>query len=111
LLTGDAIDGIPNLVKGMGPKTAEAELEKRMEFNNPITSAYLTFIYYLGEYEGIKRFARQYQLLKIIENLEQVPKGINFEVPEPTCYNCIEVILSEEIKDQLGWEFSQSDAP
>ena len=70
LLTGDGVDGIPNLVPGMGPKTAEKELEIRMQFNNPITSAYLTFIYHLGEYQGIKRFARQYQLLKIIESLE-----------------------------------------
>lgn len=111
ILTGDAVDGIPNLIPGMGPKTAEKELEMRMPNNNPVTSAMLTFVFYLGEYEGIKRFARQYQLLKIIDSFESIPKGITFEMPEPTCWNCIEVMLSEEIKNELGWEYSQSDAP
>lgn len=111
ILTGDTVDGIPNLVAGMGPKTAEKELALRLPYNNPITSALLTFITYLGEYEGIRRFARQYQLLKIIDSLQSIPEGITFDIPEPNCWNCIEVILSEEIKDELGWEFSQSDAP
>lgn len=96
LLTGDAIDGIPNLIPGMGPKTAEKELDMRIDGNNPITSAMLTFVYYLGEYEGITRFARQYQLLKILENLEQIPKDISFSIPDPTCYNCVESMLSAE---------------
>lgn len=96
LLTGDSIDGIPNLVKGMGPKTAEDELKKRMEFNNPITSAFLTFVYHLGEHEGITRFAKQYQLLKIIDSFEHVPAGIKFEMPDPNCWNCTETMLSAD---------------
>lgn len=96
LLTGDAIDGIKNIKPGYGPKTAEEALNARMEFNNPITSAFLIYITELGEYEGIRRFAKQYQLLKIVDSLETIPNDIKFELPEPTCYNCIESLLSTE---------------
>lgn len=96
LLTGDSVDGIPNLIKGMGPKTAEAELERRMEHNNPIISALQVFISNLGEHQGLIRFANQYQLLKIIENLDQLPEGVKFEIKEPLCWNCVETILSDE---------------
>ena len=111
LLTGDSVDGVPNLIKGMGPKTAETELLKRMEFNNTLISAQQIFIYHLGEYEGIKRFARQYQLLKIIDSLEQLPKDITFVMPVPLCYNCVETLMSEDVKQNLGWDYSQLDAP
>lgn len=95
ILTGDSVDGIPNLIKGMGPKTAEAELERRMEYNNPIIAALLTFISTLGEHQGLTRFVNQYQLLKIIENLDQLPEGIEFTIREPLCFNCVETILSD----------------
>jgi len=103
LLTGDAIDGVPNLIKGMGPKTAETELLLRMENNNPIISALQVFISYLGQYQGISRFSRQYQLLKILENLEQLPEGVKFAIPEPICFNCVETIISDEAKG--SWEY------
>ena len=96
LLTGDTVDGIPNLVKGMGPKTAETELLRRMEHNNPIIAALQIFISHLGLHQGILRFANQYQLLKILENTEQLPEGIEFAIREPRCWNCVETILSDE---------------
>lgn len=98
LLTGDTIDGVPNLIKGMGPKTAETELSTRVEFNiiSPISAAFNIYLQTLGEREGVLRFTKQYQLLKIIDSLESIPKGINFEIPEPNCWQCIETILSDE---------------
>lgn len=98
LLTGDAVDGIPNLIKGMGPKTADAELQRRMEYNNPIIAALLIFISNLGQHEGIKRFANQYQLLKILENESQLPENTKFAVSELqiNCWNCVETILSDD---------------
>lgn len=96
LLTGDGVDGIPNLIKGMGPKTAEMELNRRMEYNNPIISALQIFISNLGLHQGILRFTNQYQLLKILENLNQLPEGIEFSIREPRCYNCVETILSAD---------------
>lgn len=95
LLTGDTVDGVPNLIKGMGPKTAEAELQRRMEYNNPVLAALQIFISNLGEYQGIKRFSNQYQLLKILDNPNQLPEGIEFAIKEPSCFNCVETILSD----------------
>lgn len=98
LLIGDAIDGIPNLIKGMGPKTAEAELSRRMEHNNPIISALQIFISNLGLHQGLLRFTNQYQLLKILDTEEQLPEGILFSVRElqVNCWNCVETILSSD---------------
>ena len=98
LLTGDTIDGVPNLIKGMGPKTAETELSTRVEFNiiSPISAAFNIYLQTLGEREGIIRFTKQYHLLKIIDSFESIPKGITFEIPEPDCWNCLETILSRE---------------
>lgn len=94
LLTGDPVDGVPNLIEGMGPKTAEKELERRMEFNNPVIAALQIFISNLGEHQGFIRFSNQYQLLKMLENLDQLPEGVRYEIPEPLCWNCVETILS-----------------
>lgn len=98
LLTGDAVDGIPNLVKGMGPKTAEAELNRRMEHNNPIICALQIFISNLGLHQGLLRFANQYQLLKILDQEDQLPEGVKFTVRELqiNCWNCVETILSDD---------------
>ena len=95
ILTGDSIDGIPNLIKGMGPKTAESELNKRMDYNNPVTCALLTYVSYLGEREGFSRFTNQYMLLKLLDNLNEVPKHLEFKIPSPICFNCVEAILSQ----------------
>jgi len=110
LLTGDAVDGIPNLIKGMGPKTAEAELERRMEFNNPVIAALLVFISNLGEHQGLIRFANQYQLLKMIETLDQLPEGIEFAIREPQCWNCVETILSDDFYNLYSCD-TPSDVP
>jgi hypothetical protein len=99
LLTGDTVDGIPNLIKGMGPKTAEAELERRMEHNNPIICALQIFISNLGEHEGLIRFCNQYRLMKMIENLSQLPDGMEFAIREPYCWNCVETLLGNEFTD------------
>ena len=99
LLTGDAIDGIPNLIKGMGPKTAEEAINTRVELNviSPISAVFNIFIKTLGETEGVTRFSKQYSLLKIIDSLNAIPEGIQFSIPEPICYNCVEAVLSKDI--------------
>ncbi len=99
MLTGDSIDGIPNLEKGLGPKTAEKLLSDKMHTHSklsPIIATLGIFVDKLGEHDGILRFYRQYRLLKIIENLAQLPKSISFTIPEPKCYNCVETHFSSE---------------
>lgn len=98
LLTGDSVDGIPNLVKGMGPKTAEGELAKRIDHHmiNPLYAAFTTFVDTLGETQGIERFYKQYKLLKIVDSLDNIPEGIVYSIPEPNCFNCLEAVLSAE---------------
>jgi 5'-3' exonuclease len=105
LLTGDAIDGISNMKKGYGPKTAEKDLLASQE-TTPIEAARAIYEKEFGEEEGLSRFYKQYSLLKMIDSLETLPEGITFEVPEPQCFNCLETIFSAEeyqikYKDEL----------
>jgi len=95
LLTGDAIDGIPNIKRGYGPKTAEKELLASTDVSLEETALKI-FIRELGEEEGKARFEKQRKLLKIIDSLETLPEGIKFEIPEPICYNCVETLFSDE---------------
>lgn len=101
LLTGDTVDGIPNLIKGMGPKTAEEMIQLRVDMNliSPLSAAFNIFIQTLGEIDGVARFANQYKLLKMVENLNHLPEGIKFEIPEPQCFHCVETILSSDFYD------------
>lgn len=95
LLIGDAIDGISNIKKGYGPKTAEKEL---LASSEPTLMAAALKIYEreFGAEEGFNRFRKQYNLLKMIDSLASLPQGIVFEIPEPKCYNCLEAIFSQE---------------
>lgn len=97
ILTGDSIDGIPNIEKGYGPKTAEAELAADMQFHNvnPVLAAYNIYTRKFGIYEGTNRFYRQFSLLKIIDSINSVPNGIEFTIPEPNCWNCVEALLTD----------------
>lgn len=95
ILTGDAIDGIPNVKKGYGPKTAEKELLASTDLDLKETVLKIYQREY-GEVEGLFRFMTQIKLLKIIENFDELPKGISFEIPEVNCFNCIEEIFSRK---------------
>ena len=110
MLTGDAVDGIAHLEKGMGPKTAEELIRLRVEMNliSPISAAFNIFLQKLGEVEGVKRFYNQYRLLKMITSLKELPEGIDFEIPEPLCYHCVETILSQDFYD-LYYEPENND--
>lgn len=84
MILGDKADGILQLKKGMGIVGATKELEEFMSFKlNPLDAAFGMYKAHLGEYEGIVRFAKQYQMLKILDDLSQLPKGIEFEIPQP----------------------------
>lgn len=95
LLTGDAIDGIPNMKKGYGPKTAEKDLLSSEE-TTPMAAALKIYEKEFGQEEGFNRFNKQYKLLKMIDSLEALPEDVVFEMPEPQCYNCLETIFSAE---------------
>lgn len=95
LLTGDAIDGIPNVKKGYGPKTAEKELLASTETTLE-DAALKIFIREYGEEEGRSRFTKQKKLLKMLERVEDIPPGITFEIPEPNCWNCVQTEFSDE---------------
>lgn len=94
VLTGDTIDGIPNIKKGYGPKTAEKNLLKSTE-PTPLSAAYKIYEEEFGQEEGYNRFNKQYKLLKICDSLENLPEGITFTLPEPICFNCVETTFSE----------------
>lgn len=105
LLVGDAIDGISNMKKGYGPKTAEKDLLASQE-TTPIEAARSIYLKEFGDKEGEEKFNKQYNLLKMIDSLETLPEGIIFEVLEPQCYNCLETVFSSEeyqikYKDEL----------
>ena len=105
VLTGDSVDGIPNLIKGMGPKNAAAgiAIRKELQFVPPLVAAFQMFTYHLGEREGIIRFANQYSLLKILETEEQAKTVCpGFFIPEPQCFNCVEHVISKNFYDL--WE-------
>jgi DNA polymerase-1 len=95
ILTGDAVDGIPNVKKGYGPKTAEKELLASTDTTLEETALNI-FIRELGEEEGKNRFEKQKKLLKMLESLEDLPEGVTFEIPEPTCYDCVEAEFSDD---------------
>ena len=105
ILTGDSVDGIPNLIKGMGPKTAEDAIRLRVDMNliSPLSATFNLFVQTLGEREGIARFANQYGLLKILETETQA-KAVcpEFYIPEPQCFNCVEHVISKNFYDL--WE-------
>lgn len=95
LLTGDAIDGIPNIKRGYGPKTAEKELLASTDTTLEETALKI-FIRELGEDEGKARFEKQKKLLKMLESLDDLPEGVTFEIPEPNCWDCVETEFSDE---------------
>jgi len=95
LLTGDTIDGIPNVKRGYGPKTAEKELLASTDTTLEETALKI-FIREFGEEQGKLKFDIQKKLLKILDSLETLPEGVKFEVPEPICYNCVETQFSSE---------------
>jgi len=95
ILTGDAIDGIPNMKRGYGPKTAEKDLLASEE-TTPLAASLKIYEKEFGQEEGFNRFKKQYTLLKIIGSLEELPENITFEIPEPICYDCVETIFSEK---------------
>jgi hypothetical protein len=98
ILSGDAIDGIPNIKPGYGPKTAEKDLRVIIDNKlvSPLVAALDIYIRHLGEHEGLKRFYKQYNLLKILDKIEDCPKDIKFVVPTPVCFNCVEAVFSSE---------------
>lgn len=94
MLTGDTIDGIPNIKKGYGPKTAEKELLASTDLDLLETVQKI----FLREHpeDGEERFKKQYKLLKIIDSIESLPEGVIFKIPEANCYNCIDTHFSSE---------------
>ena len=94
LLTGDSIDGVPNIKRGYGPKTAEKELLASTDtsLEDTVLSIYTREF---GE-EGKIKFDKQKKLLKILSSLEEVPEGVTFAIPEPYCYDCVETTFSQE---------------
>jgi 5'-3' exonuclease len=95
ILTGDAIDGISNMKKGYGPKTAEKDLLASEE-TTPLLAALKIYQKEFGDEEGLARYTKQKSLLKMIDSLEELPEGVTFALPEPNCYNCIETEFSGE---------------
>lgn len=95
VLAGDAIDGIPNMKRGYGPKTAEKDILKSSE-PTPLMAAQKIYVDEFGEEEGKMRFDKQVKLLKILETFEELPEGITFEFPEPSCYDCVGTTFSGE---------------
>ena len=93
LLVGDKIDGIPNIKKGYGPKTAEKELlsfgEEDLE-----QAALNVYVKEFGLEEGTEKFNKQKRLLKMIESLDKLPENVTFEIPEPQCFQCTETTFS-----------------
>lgn len=77
VLSGDSTDSIPGL-RGIGPKKAEAILNKGLEAGeNLIWTALKAYVDALGEYEGIVKFTETYRLVKLIEDpINAIP---NFE--------------------------------
>lgn len=103
MLIGDAIDGISNIMKGYGDKTAKKDiytLTSSFYLMPPLTAAYGIYISLLGT-EGPEKFSKQFRLLKILDNLEDIPEGINFVIPEPVCYDCVEVALIKKYKKEI----------
>lgn len=98
LLTGDLIDNISPVLKGVGPVTAKKELDLRIDLQkiSPITAAFNIYIKYLGEIKGVEKFYKHYKLLKIIEKLEDLPENVIFEIPEIQCFNC-----NSEVKEDI----------
>lgn len=112
LLTGDSVDGIPNLTKGMGPKTARDAIQLRVDMNliSPLSAAFNVYLKTLGEREGIRRFANQYRLLKILETVDEaIEVNANFKIPEPLCYNCVEHIISQNFYDLYDSEETKNN--
>lgn len=95
ILTGDAIDGIPNMKKGYGPKTAEKDLLASEE-TTPLVAALKIYQKEFGDEEGLAKYEKQKSLLKMIDSFETLPKDITFAIPEPNCWNCIEMEFSGE---------------
>jgi len=110
VLTGDAIDGISNMKSGYGIKTAEKDLNHLINKQDgdvamtALNAASLIYQKHLGVHDGIIKFAKQYQMLKILDSFYQIPEGINYQIPEPTCFNCTETILTREI-EALGVDY------
>lgn len=76
VLTGDSGDNITG-IPGIGDKKAEDILEKNFftqDYSTSVLEAYRT---YYGEYEGILKFTENYQLVKMLED-------INGELYQPT---------------------------
>lgn len=98
LLAGDTIDGISNIKKGYGPKTAEKDIKEMVnafQGMDPKLAAYAIYRIILDD-AGKEKFEKQYKLLKILNTFEEIPEGINFEMPEPVCWNCVETELSTD---------------
>lgn len=96
ILVGDSIDGIPNIKRGYGPKTAEKELLASTDTDLRETALKIYQREY-GETEGLFRFMTQINLLKIIENFDELPEGINFVIPKLNCFNCIEDLMDIDL--------------
>lgn len=113
ILTGDKIDGIQNVKKGYGIKTAEKDLNSILGRNivgmTPLNAAQMIYQEQLGEHDGIIKFAKQYQLLKILNAFYQIPEGINYQIPEPTCFHCTETLLSKELIEGVGFDYLNNE--
>lgn len=95
ILIGDTIDGIPNMKKGYGPKTAEKDILTSLEVT-PALAALKIYQKEFGEEEGLLKYNKQVSLLKMINSFDDLPKDVIFVMPEPTCYNCIELEFDKE---------------
>lgn len=95
ILIGDKIDGIPNLKKGYGEKSAEKELLASQDLDLKDTCLKI-YQREFGEVEGMYKFMTQVNLLKIIENFDELPEGITFDIPQPICYDCVGEYFSQE---------------
>jgi len=73
LIAGDTTDNIKGL-KGKGVKYAEKLFNDSVIRSILISLAQEAYITQLGEYEGIKEFALNYQLLKMLEVYPNFPQ-------------------------------------
>ena len=99
VLMGDSTDGIPG-IPGLGIKTADAIIDN---MPSVLSHHQVVLSQYLAKFkldEGIDRFYETYKLVRIIDNIEHMPEGVDCMTGDFTDH--IEYVAKKD--EEESWE-------